>query len=41
VDTKAQAEAASEVARVVEGVKGVDNQLNAASLAASRFLREG
>jgi cytidylate kinase len=41
VDTKAQAEAASEVARAVEGVKGVDNQLNAASLAASRFLREG
>jgi cytidylate kinase len=41
VDTKAQAEAASEVARSVEGVKGVDNQLNAASLAASRFLREG
>jgi cytidylate kinase len=41
VDTKGQAEAASEVARAVEGVKGVDNQLNAASLAASRFLREG
>jgi cytidylate kinase len=41
VDTQAEANAAADVARSVEGVKDVDNQLNAASLAASRFRREG
>ena len=41
VDTQAEAAAAAEVARAVEGVKGVDNQLKAASSAASRFRREG
>src|SRR6202008_4276887 len=37
VDTQAEASAAADVARAVEGVKGVDNQLKAASSAASRF----
>ena len=41
VDTQAEASGAAEVARAVEGVKGVDNQLKAASSAASRFRREG
>jgi cytidylate kinase len=41
VDTQAEANAAAEVARAVEGVKSVDNQLKAASAAASRFRREG
>lgn len=41
VDTQAEANAAGEVTRAVEGVKGVDNQLKAASSAASRFRREG
>jgi cytidylate kinase len=41
VDTQAEATAAAEVARAVEGVKGVDNQLKAVHSAASRFRREG
>jgi len=41
VDTAAEANAAAEVARGVEGVKSVDNQLKAASAATSRFRREG
>ena len=41
VDTSAEANAAAEVARTVPGVKDVDNQLKAASSAASRFRREG
>ena len=41
VDTQAEANAAADVARAVEGVKSVDNQLKAASTAASRFRREG
>ena len=41
VDTQAEANAAADVARAVEGVKSVDNQLKAASSAASRFRREG
>jgi cytidylate kinase len=41
VDTQAQATAAAEVARGVEGIREVDNQLKAASAAASRFRREG
>src|SRR6187397_484882 len=41
VNTQAEANAAAEVARSVEGVKDVDNQLKAASAAGSRFRREG
>lgn len=41
VDTEAEAEAAAEMAAAVEGVTRVDNQLKAASSAASRFRREG
>jgi cytidylate kinase len=41
VDTPAEANAAADVARTVEGVKGVDNQLKAASSSGSRFRREG
>src|SRR4029077_2189991 len=41
VDTQSEAGAASAVAGAVEGVKSVDNQLKAASSAASRFRREG
>jgi cytidylate kinase len=41
VDTPADAMAAAEVVQAVEGVKGVDNQLKAASAAGSRFRREG
>ena len=41
VDTQAEAQAAADVAGAVEGVKKVDNQLRAASSAASRFRREG
>jgi len=41
VDTAAEANAAAEVARGVEGVKNVDNQLKAAAAATSRFRREG
>ncbi|HUQ28647.1 MAG TPA: cytidylate kinase family protein [Usitatibacter sp.] len=41
VATQAEADAAADVARAVEGVKTVDNQLKAASSAASRFRREG
>ncbi len=41
VDTQAQANAAADVARAVEGIRDVDNQLKAASAAASRFRREG
>jgi cytidylate kinase len=41
VDTQVQATAAAEVARAVEGVTNVDNQLKAASAAGSRFRREG
>lgn len=41
VDTQAEANAAADVARSVEGVKDVDNQLKAANAAGSRFRREG
>jgi cytidylate kinase len=41
VDTAAEANAAADVARGVEGVKSVDNQLKAAAAATSRFRREG
>ena len=41
VDSQAQSEAAAEVARAVEGVGSVDNQLRASSAAASRYRREG
>jgi cytidylate kinase len=41
VDTQTEAEAAGEVARTIEGVKHVDNQLKAANSATSRFRREG
>ena len=41
VDTPAQSEAVAEVARAVEGVKSVDNQLRSAGSAGSRYRREG
>ena len=41
VGTQAEANAAADVARAVEGVKDVDNQLKAANAAGSRFRREG
>jgi len=41
VDTQDEATAAAKVAAVVEGVKEVDNQLKAASAAASRYRRDG
>ena len=41
VDTQAEAAAAADVARAVEGVRQVDNQLKAASSSGSRFRREG
>jgi cytidylate kinase len=41
LDTQPEVDAAAQVARGVEGVKSVDNQLKAASSAASRFRREG
>ena len=41
VDTQSESDAAGEVARAVEGVKGIDNQLKAANTANSRFRREG
>jgi cytidylate kinase len=41
VGTPAEAAAAADVARAVEGVKQVDNQLKAASSSGSRFRREG
>lgn len=41
VDTQAESDAAAQVARGVEGIREVDNQLKAASAAASRFRREG
>jgi cytidylate kinase len=41
VGTQAEANAAAEVARAVEGIKGVDNQLKATNTAGSRFRREG
>jgi len=41
VESQAQADAAAEVARTVEGVASVDNQLRAASSSASRYRREG
>ena len=41
VDTQTEANAAGEVAKAVEGVKAVDNQLKAANSASSRFRREG
>jgi cytidylate kinase len=41
VDTQPEVDAAAEVARGVEGVKSVDNQLKAASSASARFRREG
>jgi len=41
VDTQNEANAAGEVARGIEGVKDVDNQLKAANSASSRFRREG
>ena len=40
VDTQNESDAAGEVARAAEGVKGVDNQLKAANSANSRFRRE-
>ena len=40
VDTQNEANAAGEVAKAAEGVKGVDNQLKAANSASSRFRRE-
>ena len=41
VETPAEAATAADVARGVEGVRSVDNQLKAASVAVSRFRREG
>lgn len=41
VDTQAQSDAAAEVARTVEGVSSVDNQLRSAGSAGSRYRREG
>ena len=41
VDTQNESDAAGEVARAAEGVKGIDNQLKAANSANSRFRREG
>jgi len=41
VDHEAQVEAAAEVARALEGVSSVDNQLRSASSAGSRYRREG
>ena len=41
VDTLVESSAAAEIARGVEGVKEVDNQLRAASSSTSRFRREG
>ena len=41
VGAQAEANAAAEVARAVEGIKGVDNQLKATNTAGSRFRREG
>jgi len=41
VGAQAEANAAAEVARGVEGIKGVDNQLKATNTAGSRFRREG
>ena len=41
VDTQAEAAAAADVARAVEGVRQVDNQLKATSSSGSRFRREG
>ena len=40
VDSEPEARAVGDVARAVEGVREVDNQLRAASTAASRFRRE-
>jgi cytidylate kinase len=40
VDTQNESDAAGEVARAAEGVKGIDNQLKAANSANSRFRRE-
>ncbi|MFZ3322765.1 MAG: cytidylate kinase family protein [Usitatibacter sp.] len=41
VDTQNESDAAGEVARATEGVKGIDNQLKAANSANNRFRREG
>jgi osmotically-inducible protein OsmY len=41
VDSPTQSEAVAEVARAVEGVKSVDNQLRAAGATGSRYRREG
>lgn len=41
VDTQTEANAAGEVAKGIEGVTQVDNQLKAANSASSRFRREG
>ena len=41
VDDADQAMAVEEVARSIEGVKEVDNQLRSASTAGSRYRREG
>jgi cytidylate kinase len=41
VDTQTEANSAGDVARAVEGVQGVDNQLKATNSASSRFRREG
>jgi len=41
VDSQVQSDAAAEVARTVEGVTSVDNQLRSAGAAGSRYRREG
>jgi len=41
VESQAQSDAAAEVARKVEGVTSVDNQLRSAGAAGSRYRREG
>jgi len=41
VESQAQADAAAVVARTVEGVASVDNQLRAAGASGSRYRREG
>jgi osmotically-inducible protein OsmY len=41
VDSSVQSDAVAEVARSVEGVASVDNQLRAAAASGSRYRREG
>jgi len=41
VESQVQSDAAAEVARSVEGVTSVDNQLRSAGAAGSRYRREG